>query len=256
VLGGDVLGEEANLTSTIDEVDGVPFLGGGGHNPRATYFGDDAIRRDRQFPGVLAFSRFVPTVVGAGSERELQQCLDERIGFALPLLSRVGTLFPAPDGLGLYATSAGNQVAFTTREFANNPGLGMDINMDGRLNTIVRRIVFNPTSGSSAPAVPVACGYGATMENEPGFMIGSARITFVTAFLTPERCLFDVTGSAAVCSPPPPWLIHFNSLGGGCLAGDPFMLNYCVDVSLNLVNVVGAPSDPDFNDIIVRYELQ
>jgi len=259
ILGGDQIGAETNLTTTMDEVDGVPFLNGGTFDPRGTFFGDDAIRRDRQFPGVLTFSTFggfVPPVAGAGSEREVQTCLDERIGFALPLLGTATTLFPVPDGFGLYPSGAGNQVAFTTREFANNPGLGVDLNGDGRLNTVVRRIRFDPTSGASQPAVPLGCGYGATMDDEPGFSVGGTPISFVTAFLTPERCIFvDATGTSP-CAPPPQWLIHFNSLGMGCLASNPFNDNYCVDVSLNLVNIQGAPSDNDENDIIVRYELQ
>jgi hypothetical protein len=251
----DILQPEVNLTTTMDTVAGLPFLNPipTSLHPRGTFFGDDAVRLDISFPGVVVYSRFEAPAVGQGSERELMACLDENVGFALPFLG-TKRLFTGIPGRGLYPTGSGNFVTFVTREYASN--VMTDLDGDGLANhSLIREIRFNPTTGTTAPTRTIACGYGPSLETNPGFFVGPTRVTRLTAFLTPEDCMYDLTHVAAGCPSAPgctPYLIQ----GGSCLMNPP-ILDACGVGNLNPnLCFPAAYQDIDACDLVVRYELR
>ena len=246
---------EVNLTTTMDTVAGLPFLNPPPNmflHPRGTFFGDDALRTDVTFPGVVVFSRFETPAVGQGPEREVLACLDENVGYSLPFLS-INRLFAGIPGRGLYPTASSNIMTFVTREYASN--VMMDLDGSGFAErSLIREIRYNPTTGGAAPTRVVACGYGPSLETNPGFLLGPTRVTQVTAFLTPEDCVYDLSHIPG-CPPSPgcnPYLIQ----DGLCLT-TPQIFHACDVGNLNPnLCFPAAYQDGDLCDIVVRYELR
>ncbi len=254
-LSDQMIGPTANLTTTMDEVAGLPFMDNGLVSPFGTFFGDDAIRMHAQYPGVLAFSRFEPPQVAVATEREAQTCNDENLGFSLPAMGPGATMFLGPHNRGLYPSISGNTMAYTTREFA--PNVNQDLDGDGAItHTVVQRMRFNPTDGTQAPPALAGCGYGASIETNPAFSVGGTPASSVTAFLTPEFCVYDASNTSGACN----LMCPFYMLLGPCtLPPATSWLHACQTGTLNQNSCPTIPAgyqDGDLCDIVVRVEVR
>ncbi len=249
----------ANLTTTNGTVDGLPFY----YFPPTqqlyvgTFLGGTANRLTGGSGGgngVFAFSRFADGFQpGAGSERETRLCLDENVGFVNLLTSPAPSSFFGGVGYeGLYPSIAGEWMAMTTREYAQN--VATDLDGDGRMDrSIVRlsEIIPVPPHTATRPKT-IGCGYGAAVEDDPAFGTGplAGVAAQVVVFLTPEDNLYVNPGLCSTVQHP--YIIS----PGACTSVVP---GPCRVGNLNANSCAGwsaGYADTDSCDVVVRWFVQ
>jgi hypothetical protein len=255
------LDNEGNLTTTLDEAEGVPLLTSSPLD--GTFFGEDAIRMDASFPGLLAFSTNIigfwppPPPPSGQSQREVPDCEEELLAYHALAISRSPVFFPFSshenNPYGLYPTISGRYMAFLTREFAGN--IHADFDGDGAIDHIlVRGFFFDPTTGTKGPNETIGCGYGPSVETTPTIDYPDWRPAQIVAFLTPENGVFD--DPSRVCP------VDVSPFSAGCAAVPapcgPAFGNLNENLCFPPPAFPGGPThrDSDECDIVVRFLIR